>query len=45
MPNLNIKVDWLNESQFLAFFHYDVRMPQKLISVLKYRKLIADFEL
>lgn len=42
VPGLNIQVDWLNESSFKAFCHYDLKMPGKLLSIMRYRRTIRE---
>lgn len=45
VPKLNIGVDWLNESMFKSFCHYDLRMPHKIFSIIKYRRVIRQLML
>jgi glycosyltransferase involved in cell wall biosynthesis len=40
VPPLNIKVDWLNEKNIIEYIHYNLKVPQKFISIMEYKKKI-----
>lgn len=42
VPDLNIKVDWLSPELFKAFCRYELKMPGRLLSILRYRKIVKS---
>ncbi|MBB1311779.1 glycosyltransferase [Pseudoalteromonas sp. SR41-8] len=41
-PKLEPKVSWLKKSSFKAFCYYDLKMPNKLLSLYRYRKVVKN---
>lgn len=42
VPKLNIRVDWLKPEMFKCFCYYDLKMPGRILSILKYRRVVQD---